>query len=108
MNNLVAKGDRITATAGGTITGGKFQVLDDRALPAMGDASSGETYELLAEGIVSYACEGETIALGEKLYYDASNDILTKTASSHKPAGWAASVAATTAVTEITCKLGAW
>lgn len=107
MNNFKRRGETITKTAAGTIVKNTLQVVGDRAMCSLNAAVSGETYELLNEGVFGYACEPNlTIALGKKLYYDSGNDRLTTTAASWKPAGWAAGDGAS--ATSIDCSVGAW
>lgn len=105
MKNFIAQGNKITMTAGGTVSAGDPVVLEDRAGIAENDATSGQDLVVLLEGIVELAKSTEAFAVGEKLYWDAGGSAMTSTASSHKPLGWAAEAAAT-GVTASKVKLG--
>lgn len=107
MNNFVSEGKVIQKVATGTVSSGDFVALEDRAGVAMADYVSGDTMEILVEGIVEYDMAADTIAAGEKLYYDSGADNLTTTAGSNKAAGWAAGAKASTETT-VHCKLGAF
>lgn len=107
MVNFKREGKTLKLTALANCTKSKFVVCGDRALVATETASTGDVVEMLAEGVVSYAMHSnETVALGEKLYFDSGNDYLTKTSSGNKPAGWAAKAVASASTIEV--KLGAW
>lgn len=87
MKDFVAKGDKITITAGSDTASGAMVVLEDIARPAEGAAKSGEDLVILVEGIVRLPKAAEAIAAGQKVYWNASNGNVQKTASSHKGVG---------------------
>ncbi len=102
-----SEGDRLTITAATSYVADKFYASGDRALLAMIDASSGDKETFLLEGIITYAKAAVAMSPGDKLYYDAGADAVTKTVSSNKPCGWAASVQASGDST-VDVKLGAF
>jgi len=73
MKNYVAPGNTLTFTAAGTISSGDVVVTQNVVGIAQEDAVSGETVELLIEGIVRLPKNTSTaITFGERVDWDNS------------------------------------
>lgn len=95
MKNFVQLGDVITVPAPTTVTSGKLVVIGSLIGVAQKAAANGEDVGLLTEGVISYAkTSALAIAVGDKLYYDAANDVVNKTASGNTLVGVAVAVSA--------------
>gem|GEM_PF-743500 len=101
-------GESITVPApvGGTVSG-KMVIIGSLVGIASITAVEGATVALQTEGVYAYPKTAAlAIAVGDKLYYDATNDVLNKTASGNKLVGIAVEAAADAAAT-VNVKLGA-
>lgn len=108
MKNYVESGKSITvpAPAGGTVSG-KMVIIGSLVGIASKSTAETELVALQTEGVYSYAKTAAlAIAVGDKLYYDATNDVLNKTASGNKLVGIAVEAAVDAAAT-VNVKLGA-
>jgi predicted RecA/RadA family phage recombinase len=95
MKNFVQDGAVITVPAPADVTSGKIVVIGALIGVAQKAAVSGADVPLLTKGVVSYAkTSALAIAIGDKLYYDATNNVVNKTASGNTLVGIAVSVAA--------------
>ncbi len=108
MKNFVEAGKSITvpAPAGGTVSG-KMVIIG--SLFGIASVTAAETVPvaLQTEGVFAYPKTAAlAVAVGDKLYYDATNDVLNKTASGNKLVGVAVEAAADAAAT-VNVKLGA-
>jgi predicted RecA/RadA family phage recombinase len=107
MKNYDQRGDVITVPAPAAVTSGKLVVIGSLVGIAQKDAASGADVPLVTEGVHRYAkVSALAIAIGDKLYYDATNDQLNKTASGNTLVGVATVVAANPSPT-VGFKLGA-
>ena len=97
MKNYVQRGDVLTVTAPANVASGAGVVIGSLFGVAQRAALSGEQVEIVTKGVFTMprATGGGTAwAVGDRLYWDATNGVLTKTASSHKLVGVAVAVAA--------------
>ncbi|OJH54276.1 hypothetical protein ATN81_13975 [Agrobacterium pusense] len=95
MKNFVQPGDVITVPAPAAVTSGKLVVIGSLVGAAQKSAAIGEDVPLLTEGVISYAkVSALAIAVGDKLYYDAANDVVSKTASGNTLVGVAVAASA--------------
>jgi predicted RecA/RadA family phage recombinase len=95
MKNFVQDGDVITVPAPADVTSGKLVVIGSLVGVAQKAAVIGADLPLLTKGVVSYAkTSALAIAIGDKVYYDATNNVVNKTASGNTLVGVAVSVAA--------------
>lgn len=95
MKNLVQPGDVVTVPAPAAITSGKIVIIGSLVGVAQKAAANGEDLPLLTEGVVSYVkVSALAIAVGDKVYYDAANDVVNKTASGNTLVGVAVAVSA--------------
>lgn len=95
MKNFVQLGDVITVPAPAAVTSGKLVVIGSLVGVAQKAAGVGEDVALLTEGVISYAkVSALAIAVGDKLYYDAANDVVNKTAEDNTLVGFAVAASA--------------
>ncbi len=95
MKNFVQLGDVVTVPAPAAVTSGKIVVIGSLVGVAQKAAANGEDLPLLTEGVISYAkVSALAIAVGDKVYYDAANDVVNKTASGNTLVGVAVAVSA--------------
>lgn len=91
----VYDGRVIDYTAGSAISSGDVVVLGEVVSVALGDIANGDTGSVAVEGVFELDCLGtDVVAIGDVLYWDDTNNRLTKTASTHKCAGFAAGASA--------------
>lgn len=82
MKNYVADGKTVTITAGGTITSGAVDSLNDLVGVAQNDAASGESVVYALEGVYRVAkATGAAWAVGEAVNWDNSASNFTKAAT---------------------------
>ncbi len=108
MKNYKGPGEAVNvpAPAGGTVSG-KMVIVGSLVGIASVTAAEGVLVAVETEGVFAYPkAAALAIAIGDKLYYDATNDVLNKTASGNKLVGIAADSAAADAAT-VDVKLGA-
>lgn len=108
MKNYIQPGDDITvpAPAGGTVSG-KLCVIGSLIGVAKTTQLEGEPVTLSTEGVFEYAkTSALAIAIGDKLYYDAANNVLNKTSAGNTLVGIAVEAAANPSAT-VKVKLGA-
>lgn len=82
----------IKKTAAGALSAGEVSVIGNRVGVVMGSSpiATGDEYILATSGVFEVAILGtDTPAEGALLYWDAGNNRLTTTASTHKSAGLA-------------------
>jgi predicted RecA/RadA family phage recombinase len=103
--NGVQPGKILTITAGGAVTSGSVQEVGAQIIGVALSAASGSgvEYELQTEGVFTIGKKtGETWAVGDKLYWDASASTASKTyvaSAADNFIGTATSVAASAATT---------
>jgi len=106
MATYVGEGNVITITAGGTVSAGDVFEGVDHIGVYMEDAVSGDAVGLGIAGEWLMAKEtGVAFAVGDRLYWDATNNRLDKTAT-NIPAGIATATAAS-GDTTARCKINA-
>ena len=96
-NQYVGEGDHIDYTPSGAVAAATLVQLTDRALFADRAIAAGEPSSLLTGGLIKYAkTTGTAWTLGQKLYFDSSEDeVCTVTDSgTNKVVGYAAAAAA--------------
>jgi len=95
MKNYVQRGDVLDYVATATITSGDVIEFTDCIGVAAKDAVSGATVAVAMTGVFNLAKVAATAwSLGDKLYWDATNNELTTTATANIPVGIAAADAA--------------
>ena len=105
--NYVQEGDIVTVPAPADVTSGKLVVIGSLIGITQKAALSGQPMPLLTNGVNSYAkTSALAIAVGDKVYYDAANDLLNKTDVGNTLVGIAVEAAANPSAT-VKFKLGA-
>lgn len=96
MKTYVQKGMVLSHTpSGAAVVSDEVVVLAGGVGVATGNIADGESGELLVDGVVTGAkATGQAWTLLQKLYYDATADKFTTTATDNTPAGVAAAPAA--------------
>ena len=108
MKTYVAPGHSITVTApSGGVTSGQGVLIGTLFGIAQADAVEGVEAELLTEGVVEVAkTSALQIDVGDRLFWDATNKVVNKTATAQVCVGVAVSAAANPSAT-VKMKLGA-
>lgn len=103
----VQEGGVIDYTASGTISNGDVVPLTTMVGVALDDAVSGDTISLAIAGVFKIdAATADTVAVGDALYFDASNRVVTKTSTSNTPAGTAVTAKAGSTAGTVNVKIG--
>ncbi|MEM8822438.1 MAG: DUF2190 family protein [Pseudomonadota bacterium] len=88
MKNFVHIGDNITIPAPATVTSGELVIAGSLFGIASTDALAGESVTLSTTGVFEMAkVAANDITLGAVVYYDASSDLVTTTASGNTKIG---------------------
>jgi predicted RecA/RadA family phage recombinase len=105
MRNFIQDGHTVTLTAPtGGITSGSGLLVGAIFGVAAFDAAAGADVEAALEGVFELPKAADTIAQGDKLYWDATNKRLTTTATDNTLVG-VAIVAAAGAATTVRVRL---
>src|SRR3974377_478032 len=83
MKNFVQEGDVLTVTAAAIIAGGGGVIVGALAGIACTDAAIGDNVEVNMEGVYVLPKAAGAITQGAKLYWDATNKVVTTTVGSH-------------------------
>lgn len=95
MRNYIMPGEHLTIVAAALIVSGQLVVVGDIVGVAQGDAAIGESVAIVRRGVFELPkANGQAWTVGAKLYWDATNSVVTTTASGNKLIGAAAEVAA--------------
>lgn len=95
MKNHVQPGNTLTLPAPADVLSGAGVVVGSIFGVANGDALSGELVDLDVVGVFTLPkVSALAIAIGDKVYWDDTNKLVTKTASGNTAIGVATSVAA--------------
>lgn len=92
--NFIKEGKILDYTAGATITSGQFVLVGAIGGIAIADIANGDTGALQIEGVFSVPKAAGAVTQGAKLYWDATNSVLTTTSSGNTIVGVAAAAAA--------------
>ena len=102
MRNYVQPGERVTITApsGGTTSGIGILVGTHLFGVALTTGAQNDSVEILTEGVVEIAkTSALAISVGDLVYWDSTNKVVNKTASSQKLVGMAVGAAANPSAT---------
>ncbi len=95
MKNYVQDGDKLDYTLTAAVSSGDVIEFADCIGVAAVDGVSGDVISVLMRGVVNIAkLSTDVFAVGDKVYWDATNNELTSTATSNIPVGVAAAAAA--------------
>ncbi len=94
MRNYVNRGDNVTLSAPAAVSSGEGVLIGYLFGVAAGDAASGADVDLVTVGVFTLPkVSALAIAAGDKLYFDSSTKLVTKTASGNALIGVAVSAA---------------
>lgn len=100
-----SEGKIIDYTPGSAVSAGDVVVLGEIVAVATADIAANVLGTLDVEGVFTFpkgVLSTDAITAGAKLYWDASGEVVTTTASTHKVAGYAiAAAAAATATVDV-------
>lgn len=108
MANYNSKGDAIQYTPTSAVTAGDVIVLGSLVGVATEDIAANALGSLVVEGVFEFpkaVTSADAIAVGAKVYWDDSGEVVTTTAGSLKVAGYTIEAAAASTAT-ILVKLG--
>jgi predicted RecA/RadA family phage recombinase len=104
--NFVRKPGYVIYTAASDLTAGDVVDIGDQYGIAVTDISTGDAGVVKLDGIWDLTLQtNETITVGDKLYWDSSNEVVTETATADKYIGTAMEAKTTTSATT---KLQVW
>lgn len=108
MRNYLQAGATVTVTAPANVSSGDVVVVGALVGVAAFDASQNEEVEITTEGVFTLPKKStDVVAVGNLLYWDATNHYLTLTAGTgSKPLAGAALAAAGNGITTVNVKLG--
>ena len=108
IGKYVQPGKNLDYTNAGsdTIAAGTVVSLTTRVGIAAGDIAAGAVGALAVEGVFAFAKDNAAITLGAAVYYDATNGVMTATATDNVPAGYAVAAAAAADATVVVKLLG--
>ena len=96
MKNFVQKGEVLTLTPAAAVTSGVGYLFGAALFGvATNDVASGAAGEFITEGVVDIAkTSALAISVGDRLYWDATNKVVNKTATAQQQVGIAVEAAA--------------
>lgn len=108
MKNYLQRGGTVTVTAPANVSSGDVVVVGALVGVAAFDASQNDQVEITTEGVFTLPKKGtDVMAVGNLLYWDATNHYMTLTpGTGSKPLASAAVSAAGNGVTTVNVKLG--
>lgn len=108
MKNYVKKGDTLSLTPNAAVASGVGYLSGSLFGVATNDVAANAEGEFLTEGVVEIAkTSALAIAVGDRLYWDATNKVVNKTAAAQQCVGIAVAAAANPSPT-VTMKLGCY
>jgi len=109
MKNFVQQGDVLTLTPAAAVASGVGYLFGTSLFGvAARDVANGEAGEFRAEGVVEIAkTSALAISVGDRLYWDATNKVVNKTATAQQCVGIAVEAAANPSST-VKMKLGSY
>jgi predicted RecA/RadA family phage recombinase len=95
MARFVQEGEAIDYTPGSAVAAGAIVVIGSVGIGVAQTAIAANVRgSLTVEGVIEHAKASGAVTFGAKVYYDATNNVLTTTATSNTLAGWAVAAAA--------------
>lgn len=89
MKNYIAEGDVFEVTATADVTPGTAILMSDVLGVAINGGTTGDKISVRVTGVFEIAKATGAVSQGDKLYWDATNKVLTTTATSNTWVGWA-------------------
>lgn len=100
MKNFVQPGNCITVTAAAEASAGDVVKIGNMIGIAAGDAAEGDSLDIELVGVFELPkTEALEISVGDKVYWDAANSVVNKTASGNTLLGIAVAAAANPSAT---------
>ncbi|WP_140986815.1 DUF2190 family protein [Asticcacaulis tiandongensis] len=95
MRNYVQRGHSLTIPAPADVLSGGIVIVGELIGVANGDAKTGDSVDVDTVGVyVLPKVAALAIAIGDLVYWDSTNKLVTKTASGNKKLGYAVTAAA--------------
>jgi len=95
MARFVQEGEAIDYTPGSALAAGAVVVIGSVGIGIAQTAIAANAKgSLRVDGVIEHAKASGAVTFGAKVYYDATNNVLTTTASGNTLAGWAVAAAA--------------
>jgi predicted RecA/RadA family phage recombinase len=95
MARFVQEGEAIDYTPGSAVAAGAIVVIGSVGIGVAQTAIAANVRgSLIVDGVIEHAKASGAVTFGAKVYYDATNNVLTTTATSNTLAGWAVAAAA--------------
>lgn len=111
MKTFLKEGDTLTLTPGANVSAGVGYLFGAGLFGvALNDVTSGSAGEFLTEGVVTLAkTDSLAIAVGDRVFWDATNKCVNKTSSAQVSVGVCVEAVANTAgLVTVKIKLGAY
>lgn len=90
MTNYISTGERMTVTApSGGLTAGQVYVVGSKVCVVVSGGLEGASVALMTEGVFEIAKAVGAITIGQKLFFDNTNKVLTTVAAGNVAAGYA-------------------
>ncbi|MFZ4546729.1 MAG: DUF2190 family protein [Bacteroidales bacterium] len=90
MKNYICTGERLVVTApSGGLTSGHVHIVGAKATVVVSGGLEGESVTVMTEGVFELAKAVEAVAIGTRLFWDATNSCLTATAAGNTYIGYA-------------------
>lgn len=99
MKNFVQKGENLTLTASAAISSGDVVIVGRIHGVAAGDAAEGDLVDVATAGVFELPKGSEAFDAGDAVYFDATNKVVTSTATSNTEIGHVVEAAGTDAST---------
>lgn len=100
MRNFVQVGNTITMPAPAVLTGGDVVIVGELHGIAAGDADAGEDFDLVTTGVFELPkVAADAFAVGDAVYWDAANKLVTAEADGNSKIGAAVAEALATSGT---------
>jgi predicted RecA/RadA family phage recombinase len=94
-NRFIVDDERISVEVSSTITAGDVVFVGGRPGVAVTDAVSGESVDINTRGVFLLPKDASVFAVGDTVYWNATDDVATSSASGNTFIGWAISIQVT-------------
>lgn len=94
MKNYIQAGVNLTIPAPAAVSSGAVVIVGGIIGVAAAGAAAGESVDVVTEGVFELSKAAEAFAVGDSVYWDATNKLATSTATGNTKIGVATEVAA--------------
>jgi predicted RecA/RadA family phage recombinase len=97
LTKYISEGNTMPYTPGSAVSAGDIVVVGEIVAHAPADIAASVEGNLTVEGVVRFpknSTSADALTQGTKVYWDAGNEVVTTTASTHKVAGYVHEAAA--------------